>query len=67
MFILIKLIDTEKTNIRVSHSKSILEDYIHTNGYYWSEKYKRYIDDETYGEDCGSGIDYIIEERVEIV
>ena len=67
MYILIK-IGTNDTRLseKVSKTKKSLEDYIKSNGFYWSKKIGRYVDDKTTGIRGGSGTDYIIEEIDEI-
>ena len=67
MYILIR-IGTNDTRLseKVSKTKKSLEDYIKQNGFYWSKKIGRYINDKTTGICGGSGTDYIIEEIDEI-
>lgn len=67
MYILISITTNDfRLNQMVSKRKSIIVKYLKTNGYYWSKKLKRYIDDKTSGEYGGSGCDYVIEQIDEI-
>ena len=61
MYILIRIGTNDfRSNEKVSKQKSKIEEYLKEKGFYWSNKTKRYIDDETSGIDGGSGTDYII-------
>ena len=68
MYILIEIsFNDSRTNVKVSRKKSILENYIKKDGYYWSKTANRYIDDKKSNIDGGSGIDYIIEKCEELI
>ena len=68
MYILIKIgLNDFRTNVKVSRKKSVLENYIKEDGYYWSKTANRYIDDKNSNIDGGSGIDYIIEKCEELI
>ena len=63
MYILVRTgVNASRTNIAVAKTKKILEDSIKAEGYYWSKKVGKYIDDKTTGIKGGSGHDYIIEQ-----
>ena len=49
-----------------SKKKSSLEAHLKTIGYYWSMKWKRYIDDKNCGIIGGRGTDHKIEKIEEI-
>jgi hypothetical protein len=62
MYVLIRIGANDSRSIELaSKTKSKLEKHIKENGYYWSKKANRYIDDKTSGIDGGSGKDYIIQ------
>ena len=68
MYILIKIgLNDYRNNVKVSRKKSVLENYIKEDGYYWSKTANRYIDDKKSNIDGGSGIDYIIEKCEELI
>lgn len=63
MYILIRIEANDSRSVElVSRTKKKLEQYIKQNGYYWSKKHNRYINDKN----CGSVIDYIIDKIDEI-
>ena len=52
MYILIRVGANDfRSNEKVSRTKKKLEEYLKEKGFYWSNKIKRYIDDETSGID----------------
>ena len=67
MYILISIgFNDSRTNEKVSKKKHLLESLIKAEGYYWSHKTQRYIDDKNSCVEGGSGIDYIIEKCEEV-
>lgn len=66
MYVLVSISESIGRAVFVSKKKSSLEAYLKTIGYYWSKKWKRYIDDKNCGIIGGSGIDYKIEKIEEI-
>lgn len=66
MYVLVSISESIDRVRFVSKKKSNLEAYLKTTGYYWSKKWKRYIDDKNCGIIGGSGIDYKIEKIEEI-
>ena len=68
MYMLIRIGTNDSRSVElVSRTKKKLEDYIKENGFYWSKKLNRYIDDETSGIDGGSGTEYLIHSVDELV
>ena len=67
MYILISIgINDFRYNQFVSKRKYTIVKHLKANGYYWSKKLKRYINDRTIKVDGGSGNDYIIEQIDEL-
>jgi len=67
MYVLIKIgTNDSRSSEFVSKTKKKLVNKIKENGYYWSKKYNRYVDDKNSGIDGGSGVDYIIDEIDEL-
>jgi hypothetical protein len=67
MYILVRIgFNDTRSNEKVSIKKSALEKTLKEEGYYWSRKASRYIDDKNCGIEGGSGVDYIIEKCEEI-
>jgi len=67
MYILIRIgVNGMRSNSMASKKKKYLMKHLKKKGYYWSEKYQKYIDDKTVKMKSGSGADYVIEEIDEI-
>ena len=67
MYLLIEIgINGKRTPILVSKTKKRIEEEIKTKGYYWSKKFKRYIDDKNHKSDWDIRIDYLIEKIDEL-
>ncbi len=68
MYMLIRIGTNDSRSVElVSKTKGKLENHIKENGYCWSKKANRYIDDRTSGIDGGSGTDYLIHSGEELV
>ena len=68
MYMLIRIGTNDSRSVElVSRTKRKLEDHIKEEGFYWSKKVNRYIDDKTSGIDGGSGTDYLIHSVDELV
>ena len=63
MYLLIRIgtNDTRSYEL-VSKTKKKLVEYLKEKGYYYSKKWRRYIDDKNCGINGGSGTDYLISE-----
>lgn len=67
MYVLIQIGQNDSRRpILVSKTKTNIESYLKAIDYYWSKKHNRYVDDKNCGVNGGSGIDYIVEEIVEL-
>lgn len=67
MYMLIRIgRNDSRSSELVSKTKSKIVTHLKEDGYYYSKKMKRYIDDKTSGIDGGSGVDYLIESVKEL-